>query len=95
MVKAYFGEPTILTNLFLMGLIWLSWSVNSFLLAQYARYQNQSHFGYQTICEILVILKAGFMFHFMGVRVSMAAIFASSFFACSILVTHNGNSEMI
>ena len=95
MVKAYFGEPTILINLFLMTLIWLSQSINTFLLAQYGRYQNQSHFGYQTLCEILAILAAGFMFHFMGVRTSMAATFAASFLACGMLVTHNGSSEAI
>ena len=35
------------------------------------------------------------MFHYLGLRSSMAITFAASFLACCLLITHTGNSDVI
>ena len=95
MIKTYFKDPVILINLFLMTLIWLSTSINTYILAQATKSTNSTSIGYETFCEIFAILASGFMFHYLGLRSSMAITFAASFLACCLLITHTGSSEVI
>ena len=95
MVKTYFGNPMILINLFLMSLIWLTSGINSYLITQITEHKSPTAVGYETFCELFAILVAGLMFHFIGLRSSMAATFVLSFLTCCVLITHPGNSETL
>ena len=92
MVKTYLGDPVILINLFLMSLIWLSSSANSYLLTQFTEPKSPTAVGFGTFCEWFAILAAGLMYQFMGLRTSLAVTFVASFLTCCILITHSENS---